>query len=847
MYRSYETAGANGASSTTEEDDDLYSGYNNANEDEVVYGNYADFSGEGPNGAFEELVVGTYDDRGSRGSSQGMVPPGKAARTSTASTRGGGSLRPLASSSGRPPGTAMLRVPMTASRPMTGSDPNARPMTSMKGAGFSSQPRPNSTGRFDPLNQAAKGPAPALQKKSEASPEEQCREMERKVNRLLEESAELSLAGDHDGALEKAKEAGKRERLLCKQREQANLADQINGDLTFAVCFNLAHQYHQNKLYSEALDAYTQVVKNKQFPQAGRLRVNMGNIYCEQRKYPQAIKMYRMALDQLPATQKETRYKIMRNIGVAFMRLGQYQDALQSFEAIMDGSPDYQSGFNLVLCYFALGDREKMKRAFSRLLAIKKYEVDSDEELDAAAEAALPSDGLKEELLARQKRAHRALLTSAQLIAPVIGDTLAEGFQWATDAVRASGRGVLAQELDMARAVQHLQRRDFGAAIGVLKDFERKEPALRARAALTLSALYFWEGDLAAADKYAEMAVKVERYNARALVNKGNCLYVKGDVSGATALYQEALGVEADCVEAMYNLGLAQKRSGQSPESLATFKKLHAMLPDSPEVMYQIASLYEVTGPPKQAIKWLEMLHTRVLHDPGVLARLGAVHSKHDDEAKALHYFSEAHRVYPVDMDVISWLGAFHVKNEVYEKAMPFFDLAAKIQPSEVKWQLMVASCYRRIGAYPQALATYKEIHRAHPENIECLRYLVHICTDLGHKEEIQDYAVQLRKAERAAAQAQEAAAKAQVYAAAEEPAASVPVSMVGKAARPSSGAAAVRQERVGEEAAAVFAPAAVLPPRPGTAGRKVKMGVKEKSVEDEWGSEELGDDLLPM
>lgn len=64
--------------------------------------------------------------------------------------------------------------------------------------------------------------------------------------------------------MEKAKEAGKRERLLCKQREQANLADQINGDLTFAVCFNLAHQFHQSKLYSEALDAYTQVVKNKQ-------------------------------------------------------------------------------------------------------------------------------------------------------------------------------------------------------------------------------------------------------------------------------------------------------------------------------------------------------------------------------------------------------------------------------------------------------------------------------------------------------------------------------------------------------------------------------------------------------
>ena len=58
--------------------------------------------------------------------------------------------------------------------------------------------------------------------------------------------------------------------------------------------------------------------------------------------------------------------------------------------------------------------------------------------------------------------------------------------------------------------------------------------------------------------------------------------------------------------------------------------------------------------------------------------------------------------MFPVSMDVISWLGAYHVRNEVYEKAMPFFDLASKVQPQEVKWALMVASCYRRIGAAPQ-------------------------------------------------------------------------------------------------------------------------------------------------
>ena len=100
----------------------------------------------------------------------------------------------------------------------------------------------------------------------------------------------------------------------------------------------------------------------------------------------------------------------------------------------------------------------------------------------------------------------------------------------------------------------------------------------------------------------------------------------------------------------------------------------------------------------------MEYLNSRVANDAGILARLGATHAKFGDEAKALHYYSEAHNVFPVNMDVISWLGAFHVKNEVYEKAQPYFDLAAKIQPAEVKWQLMVASCLRRVGKYAEAL-----------------------------------------------------------------------------------------------------------------------------------------------
>ena len=40
---------------------------------------------------------------------------------------------------------------------------------------------------------------------------------------------------------------------------------------------------------------------------AGRLKVNMGNIYFKQRNYAKAVKFYRMALDQVPNTHKEMR------------------------------------------------------------------------------------------------------------------------------------------------------------------------------------------------------------------------------------------------------------------------------------------------------------------------------------------------------------------------------------------------------------------------------------------------------------------------------------------------------------------------------------------------------------
>lgn len=493
----------------------------------------------------------------------------------------------------------------------------ARPMTSVSGAGFSSAAKDRN---FDPFN-IGKGPAPPLAKKSENSSEDKAKEMEKSVHRLIEASSDAVVAQKFQLALEKAKEAGKAERALCKFRESHGLAEQINLDLTYAICFNLANAYYHNKMYEEALNTYQLIVKNKSYPQSGRLRVNMGNIYYEQKKYPQAIKMYRMALDQIPSTGKELRYRIFRNIGNAFVRLGMFHDSIDSYESIMVGSADVQTAFNLMLCLYARGDKDKMRKHFLKMISIPIAGMTEDDEEKVNEANDIISDrhdALREELTRRHELASERVLTAARLIAPVVDDKddWISGYKWMMEQLRADHEALCSKlEIDLSMAYMHQRR--FEDAIEVLKGFERKDASLKAMASTNLSFIYFLEGDYQQAEKHADIAVRSDRYNAKALVNKGNCLYVSGDYSRAKEMYLEAVGVEADCVEAIFNLGLTNLRLNAVQEAHHAFDKLHTILPSVPEALYHLGAIYErstVPGDMEQAAKTYEMLLNKVGH-----------------------------------------------------------------------------------------------------------------------------------------------------------------------------------------------------------------------------------------
>uniref|UniRef100_A0A671UIU5 Intraflagellar transport protein 88 homolog n=1 Tax=Sparus aurata TaxID=8175 RepID=A0A671UIU5_SPAAU len=807
------------------EEDDLYSGYNDYN----------------PTFDSEELENDVGFQQAVR-TSHGRRPPMTAKFPGTAI-----GARPLATSFG-----VSLAITCTSSSLVIKEslDGAARPMTAVRAAGYTSSLTRGST--FDPLGQS-RGPAPALEAKNEDTPEEKIKILEKKVNDLIEESCMAQSRGALQLALEKAKEAGKKERALVRQREQSGNADNINLDLTYSVLLNLANQYVNNEMYPEALNTYQVIVKNKMFSNAGRLKVNMANIYVKQKNYPKAIKFYRMALDQISNAHKEMRIKIMQNIGVVFVRMGQYSDAITSFEHIMSESPNIKTGFNLILCYYAIGDRERMKKAFQKLISVPlgiddedKYIPSNDDTNSNMVIEAIKNDKLHQMERDLKVLTEKYIMTAAKLIAPAIETSFATGFDWCVDMVKSSQYVELANDLEINKAITYLRQKDFNQAVETLKTFEKKDSRVKSAAATNLSFLYYLEKDFDQADRYADLAMNADRYNPAALNNKGNTVFAKQDYEKAAEFYKEALRNDSSCTEALYNLGLTYKRLNRLEEALDCFLKLHAILRNSAQVMYQL-----LLEDPQQAIEWLMQVISVTPTDPQTLAKLGELHDSEGDKSQAFQHYYESFRYFPSNIDVIEWLGAYYIETQFCEKAIQYFERATLIQPTQVKWQLMVASCYRRSGNYQKALETYKDIHRKFPENVECLRFLVRLCTDMGLKE-VQEYTTKLKKVEKMKEireQRVKSGRDGSARSRREGSAGSADSSHSSNSTKGERLSAKMRSLPGSNEPYEASSPkeidASYVDPL-GPQMERPKTGAKKRGEEDDFADEELGDDLLP-
>ncbi|KJH48282.1 tetratricopeptide repeat protein [Dictyocaulus viviparus] len=605
-----------------------------------------------------------------------------------------------------------------------------RPMTAVRAAGYTS-----------------------YAKKGALKIEQKCKEMEQNVMDMLKESLFASERKNFKEALEKAKEAGRRERAVVKYREQQSVVESMNIDLTFTVLFNLAQQYQSNDMANEALNTYQIIVKNKMFPNSGRLKVNIGNIFFKKKDYHKAIKYYRMALDQVPSIQKQIRISILNNIGVAFIKMGKYDDAMSTFEHCVDEQANFKTALNMVLTAYCLEDADRMRDGFQKLLDVP---IDDDEDnkpndkSDVLMTQMLNNDTLRQWTRRQRADAERAILTAAKTISPAIASDFALGYEWCVETIKQSVHASLAIELEMSKAGELLKRGDIEGATEVLKVFHTQESKIASAAANNLCMLKLLQGGskLQEAEQYLEQSLSLDHYNANALVNAGNIAYLQGDFEKAYVNYREALNNDAGCVQALYNLGLVCRKQGNMEQALDFFYKLHNILLNNVQVLCQLASIYESLEDTAQAIELYSQANSLAPSDPSILERLAAIYDAEGDKTQAFQSNYDSYRYYPSNLRLIEWMGAYYIDAQFAEKAVNYFEKASIMQPNEIKWQLMMASSYRRAGNYQKALELYSSIHKKFPTNIECLKFLVRITSDLGMPE-ATEYMEKLGKAER--------------------------------------------------------------------------------------------------
>ncbi|XP_075972399.1 intraflagellar transport protein 88-like protein nompB [Anticarsia gemmatalis] len=652
-------------------------------------------------------------------------------------------------------GTGMMRMGTVSVRGNSSRAATAaRPVTAVRAAGYTSATRD----------------LPTRDEVKEDSIEERVKQLEARIMALVEESCMLSARPDADDdnapkkeldlgqALAKAQEASALERQLIRMQEQANLGDTHNLDLTFAVLCNLAGQYALNEMYTEALNTYQLLTRNKLFPHANRLKVNMGNIYFKMGEHPKALKLYRMALDQTPTAEKDLRMKVMHNIGLLLVRMGKFRDAVTNFQHIMHEQGDFQTGLHLVLCSVALNDAEGAKSAFHAMLDVEPPTFHQDITIDDENDAyeCVVRDVVRGDRLARWSR--RAAASAERCLALAAAAALRNadrapdqgGAMWCVEALRGYSGGAAGARLEMGAALAALRALRPPAAPSArqaltrLKAVARANPqdrVLRAEANADAAFVAYALGNYSEAKSLGEAASRDDPYSCAARVTcalaAARAEHEPRAWAHAADLLAAATHLDPADLVAAHDLALALENSSPGGGDGSAAAARWALVRGASGAGATLRALaaaalarhaHTRARDDAAAEHWYSLIGS---WDAGVTCALAQLHSEMGDTQTAKHHYQDVEAVWPCEISALEWLA-----NEAQpDAALQYYRRAARLQPNNPQWGLLMGACLRASGKYQEALALYKKMNTRFPDNVQCLKLIVKLCGDQGLSE----------------------------------------------------------------------------------------------------------------
>ncbi|XP_017081491.2 intraflagellar transport protein 88 homolog [Drosophila eugracilis] len=690
---------------------------------------------------------------------------------------------PTAAGRPRPPTSQLFSRGNLVSSRTAGVDKSglARPSTAVRAVGYAANS--GSAGqRFDQFflekaKQQTLSSANAVDTAKEVNPQIKYKNLEAKIVKLLESSIILTWQNTADcsrgetsseaksilsESLNKAKEAFSLDRTLHRFRDQQGENVYHNFDLTYAVFFNLAEQYERNDLHIEALNTYSIMTKNKMFPHVNQLKINMGNIYYKMGIYQKAVKMYRMALDSVPKNLSQLRLKIRENIGILFVRMGSFTDAASSFEFIMSERADIKSGIHLLLCYYAMGDVEKIKLAFRSLCDVQTGETETDlgseshiiklqqqaeqvaqdgetdlhrssdrghnggaevavidaeggetyekvqesTKFSAKAKQRLVLQALKKDELAiftnkRRNAEKRSITMIVDLISPLIEENYNDGYNWCIEIIKTSNLSWLANELELNKALVYLRQNDVNQAIETLQMYDRKsEGSMTASALTNLSFIYISLGNLEMARHCLNQLQEIGALenNALALINASIVDLRKQNLISARNRLEQALDLQPTNFEANYNLGLVALAQQDYETAEERFELLKAELMVPHSVQ-----------------------HSHVFYQLAKLQerRLGAGFKANATPGAALQAYLQVLGISASNIDsrMFEKVGSLYEKIQDHQEANQYYNEAYRINMSDISIASSIGSYYIKLQATEKALYYYERAVLADPND----------------------------------------------------------------------------------------------------------------------------------
>ncbi|CAG08235.1 unnamed protein product [Tetraodon nigroviridis] len=348
----------------------------------------------------------------------------------------------------------------------------------------------------------------------------------------------------------------------------------------------------------------------------------MANIYVKQQNYREAIKLYQKALDQIPNTYKEMKMKIMENFGLFFVRIGQYPKAIIYFEDVMSQRPNTKTGYNLVLCYYAIGDKERMKKGFQKLISVPlgfdedKYIPSNDDGSTDMFIEAIQNDKLHQMERNLKQRSEKYIMTAAKLIAPAIETSFAAGFDWCVDVVKSSQYTELADDLEIIKAVTYLRQKDFNQAVETLKTFEKKDTRAKSTAGTNLSFLYFLLlEDPQRAIQWLMHIISVSPTDCSVLAKLGQLFDDEGDESQALHYYTESFRHFPCDISVIAWLGTYYFKKQYFEKAIKYFERATLIQPNEVEWRLRVAGCYRRSGNYHAALETYKETHGKFPED----------------------------------------------------------------------------------------------------------------------------------------------------------------------------------------------------------------------------------------